>query len=335
LTLGTFMAESAWISRRTAFLLLRITAIASASLFLYSALFLYEDEEKQLQNRLEAIWISLTALETTTLGWQVAFLKRISSVADRALKRLYGPSTMSRQTILVSVLLAVGSLFLSGYLFSDVPTRLIWPAMFFLVFAAVPALTSKPVVVKVWNLLAVPLLLAVLPYVGYPRHAQTIARFFGEFAGLAAGVTAGAIVSVFLAAINQHFLGRIADAPHLAYMAGGIVFEALLSAGIVFVIFIGAFTEFWGHSRILAPVFWAASCNLASALISLLLTVLIFAALVHRLLWPIVKRPVYALGRYGIASPKFKTLLAIASGLLLTAAFPNSKLVLSLTKLLK
>jgi hypothetical protein len=55
-------------------ILLRILAGMAGALLLYVAFFLYEDEEKRIQNRLEQIWKRIDALQSSAMSKEAAFL---------------------------------------------------------------------------------------------------------------------------------------------------------------------------------------------------------------------------------------------------------------------
>ena len=84
-------------------ILLRILAGIAGALLLYVALFLYEDEEARLQNRLDQIWQKINALQSSAMSREVAFLQGVTRTTSAVLDRLLGRELLSIQSIAVSM----------------------------------------------------------------------------------------------------------------------------------------------------------------------------------------------------------------------------------------
>src|SRR5260370_22039767 len=80
-----------------------------------AALFLHENEEGQLQSRLERLWVAVDDLSKAALSRQAAFLQQVSAMANSALNKLFGIKLFSIGAMSASLSLSVGcvSLFLT------------------------------------------------------------------------------------------------------------------------------------------------------------------------------------------------------------------------------
>ena len=83
-------------------------------LLLYVAAFLREDEEGNLQNRLEALWLTIDDLSRGALSRHTAFFQQIAAAALDTLNRLLGPRFLSTQSIGVLSCLSFASISVAG-----------------------------------------------------------------------------------------------------------------------------------------------------------------------------------------------------------------------------
>jgi photosystem II stability/assembly factor-like uncharacterized protein len=89
--------------------LLHIFAGVAGALLLYSALFLYADENKLQQNRLEQIWQEIYALQERALSKKVAFLRVAASSTRTALDFILGKKLLSMRAGTITVLFSLAS----------------------------------------------------------------------------------------------------------------------------------------------------------------------------------------------------------------------------------
>jgi len=75
------------------------------------------------------------------------------------------------------------------------------------------------------------------------------------------------------------------------------------------------------------------AASLFPAITALIIVLLMLAALLHRILWPILARPVYAVYRRGVI--KQSKLLGTVGILSLSFAWPNNPLILLIGKLIR
>src|SRR5580704_3510999 len=88
---------------------LRVTGCILAFFLLYAALFLYEDEESSLQNRLENWWIRLSYRSHEALSKHVLFMQEIFRSASNFMNRLFGQDLLSVRAISVLTCISIAS----------------------------------------------------------------------------------------------------------------------------------------------------------------------------------------------------------------------------------
>jgi hypothetical protein len=99
---------------------LQTVAVVGGIIVCYSALFLYEDEQADVQNALEVWWIRLEDLRKDAVSWHAAFLKTAGDVADVWLARLFGHRILSSRAYAASLLLSLASAHFAGTLITIV-----------------------------------------------------------------------------------------------------------------------------------------------------------------------------------------------------------------------
>ena len=78
---------------------LALLAILGGIMLAYAAAFLYENEERQVADRLAAWWVSLEDLSGGVIPKGRALLRKAFDMADRQLDRLLGPQLFSWQAL--------------------------------------------------------------------------------------------------------------------------------------------------------------------------------------------------------------------------------------------
>jgi hypothetical protein len=86
--------------------LLRSLSVAAGCLLLYVAFFIYEDEQKVLQNVIETAWIRIHDASQGALRIAAQIFSEAAELLTRALDRLFGERTLSLQAFAVSYNLA-------------------------------------------------------------------------------------------------------------------------------------------------------------------------------------------------------------------------------------
>jgi len=81
---------------------LRIVAGLAGGLSLYAALFLYEDEQGRIQNKLEEWWVKLRDQEDSAISRHAAFMRAVARLATHGFDRVFGERVFSFRALWVS-----------------------------------------------------------------------------------------------------------------------------------------------------------------------------------------------------------------------------------------
>lgn len=290
-------------------------------LFISAALFLYEDGEGKIQNVLEESWIRLMYTRDSALSKEAAFIRGIARMAGRGFDSLLGDRLWSFQMVGVSICFSLASFFLVvlvGVSFfphrfpnhpSNIHTLLL--AGVFIFLGALPTLIGGRLAVLVWTVCFVSF--AFMPLVVILRIAYrlwglaSLARLLGI---LFLMVSLNFGFDVLYIVITRRILRMASEMRSVWRMLGIIFLDCLLAAALVF-------GPIEGGAPILRlfPMFGFGIMlvvlgNFVDILACSVVFILMAFMLAHRLLWPLLERPVYACQRYGIIRRK-KMLWAI------------------------
>src|SRR5580704_5214347 len=90
--------------------IVKIICLTVGGLLLAASCLLYEDEEGQIQNRLEVLWITLSDAQSRALSKQVKFTQAVAVLTDRVFDAVFGNKLVSRRSIAISACFSLGSL---------------------------------------------------------------------------------------------------------------------------------------------------------------------------------------------------------------------------------
>lgn len=335
-------------------ILLRILAGIAGALLLYVAFFLYEDEEARIQNRLEEIWKRIDALHSSAISKEAAFLQGVTQTITEFLDDLLGPDILSTRAIGVSMAFSLGS-FLLWNTFGPVstasmlsPATIFWARLLFIVgvFVVLTRIEKKASrsILNGNNLIILGLLCSIFFVYGFV--GMNPEEGLGLYLALGIVVFPGFWVDVLFIAFFRWVLKAISSTATLWTIIGCLVAVAtvgLLLSGpailaslprlhqsFAFNFETVADDRFFNRPHSLEHLVIFVLCqvsttNLVDALCLALLTAMITILLVHRLLWPLIKRPIYAANRKQLI--KNTKLLGALGTMLLLYAFPNNPLV--------
>ncbi len=324
-------------------IIIRIAALAVGVLLLYS-LFLYEDQEraldKRIQNWLSDWWIRIDDAKESSLSAHAAFMREVARLTDAGFNRLFGNRIISFHSFGVSAWYALASLFLAISLepfLNPQPVTLELSAVigislafvvFFIFLGTLPAFSPRPVWLITWGVLVtigVAFLLVALVGVYFTDFTELDLQ--GQDPKIVFRVTAISFFSMLIA-VMVHVMTEtlfIAITRRLLRWGAGLV-SFLRIASLVVLNLVLAFLlikaplllKDWAfewrvahggeyslvdHSIFLILSVFAAS-NLLTALFSIVFIVLGGIMLLHKLFWPVLDRPVYALQKLGFIRRK-------------------------------
>jgi hypothetical protein len=282
----------------------------------------YEDEEGRFQNKLQDWWITLDERRASSLSWSGSFIQAVARLTGNCLDRLFGKRLISPRSVAVSILLSIASFFLAGSIIlalsvAPIPKSPNAPSatsafvlfLRFLAFAIIPAVSESPhlpwktwlprllrlywwALLACWTLQAAPFLIYLL---AFSPHGKVTGAQLLSILALCLGISLLSDVSYI--AFTRWVLRRISKIDRIGQILLAMVLQILfLSALMVLPVYVGSklitFSSVLGLSMFLAIVlnlidaFAAASAFIVAALM-----------LIHRLMWPVLQRPIYAIQR--------------------------------------
>jgi hypothetical protein len=310
-----------------AVLVARVLIACLGFLLIYIALFLHEDEEGKLQNRLEELWVRIDDLQEKALSKQTVFLQELLRLLNRAFDTLLGEKLFSLRSITVSFCYSWASaMFLENCsirlrtgargvsIIADVLDWL-WPVLLFALGTVAGALKGKlytDFMMGLWGFIAGWFCWALWPQ-SHRTYLLGNAIFFGA-------LLLGLICDIAFVALSRRVFRVVAR-----LNKGTTIILVLLANVLVAILYAAPFYYWWFIYTIVPPGFLVtvSSTNLIAVCCALSIILVMLIALIHRLLWPVVSRPVYAMGR-GQLVRQPKLLLSVAI-VLLTWAIPAWK----------
>jgi hypothetical protein len=289
-----------------------------------AGLFLYEDEEGKFQNKVEEWWIKLSDKQNTSRSRVAAFMQEVARLAGRGFDRLFGRSLFSLRVIPVSIYLSFASLFLLILLtvprikYSAGTSRQAAFGMLssFLALGLVPAFFKNKWVLGLWWTVIPGVLLSIsgfLFFVLKTRGART------TFLGISLVVLifiSSLFCDLIYIALTRFILRRISGIDHIPEILLMIFLNLLaLVISVLGPIYAGLWLAKYAPLAG-AMVFFSFAFNSIDLLAGFAALLLATLLLLHRLFWPAVQRPLYAIYRFAPIKEK-KWLVRIGIALLI------------------
>ena len=194
----------------------RVLVVICGSIFIYVAVFLYEDEQGKLQSAIEDLWVKISDLQRA-MSSPAAFMLQVAHFTESAFNRLFGPKLLSFRSAAVSACYSIASICLTiiygayqndrmvaamraahpndiilNTRFSDEYGFLFVPSiaailLFFLVLGTFPAYSNNPRKLKPWffcvGLAVIAAALSLFKWEHYGWHRFFMNRDTGHTAG--------------------------------------------------------------------------------------------------------------------------------------------------------
>lgn len=282
-------------------------------LFINAALFLYEDEEGRIQNKVEEWWIKLNDKGKASRSLAAAFMQEVAKLTGRGFDRLLGKRLLSLRFIFISISFSLASIFL--FVFVLFPLVHNPPAgtsaqaalrlfLFFAAFGLVPAFTKSKVLLGLWWGLIVLTLVEAMDFILFvfstrgagpaARGVSLVMLVFGF--SLLCDLSYIVTVRWLLRRISQ--IDRVYEIV-LQVLVNLLILAILMLGPIFLCLGIGRFSVLAGEVFLYS--FVLNSLNIVVAFAALTLASLL---LLHRLLWPTIERPIYAIQRFALLKNK-------------------------------
>jgi hypothetical protein len=293
---------------------------------IYIGLFLYENEEKQIQDKVAEWWVRIDDKQKSSRARVAAFMQTVAKLTEAGLDFLFGPRLFSFRIIPVSIYLSLASLCIT-LAFSALikppkppqppvkPTDMIWPTVFFVCLAIFPALTKSKILRAVWWSIIPVFLFMTSGFVLFVIRTRGIDAMFVGLQFLLFFFGWSLVCDVGYIALTRLML-RYAQAIDRIAVIIALVIGNFLVLVICFLspIFVGAMLFRYTHSGA-AGIMVSVLCNSIDFFVgSAALFVAVFL-LFHRIAWVVIQRPLYAMYRFFPVRDR-RWLVAMGIGLL-------------------
>lgn len=301
-------------------LLLRGVALGGGLVACYGALFLYENEERLVQNVLEGWWIRIADLRRDLMSRHAAFVLGTASLTRTLLDRVFGLRLFSVRSFAVSVCLSYSSLALlmmsvQAELIRDIesggaskygldPT--LPPSTYFEFFrvlgllGVLSLLSIAAGTLTMFRWLPAASAIGIFAFLAFDRQGS-LAAGFRDLARMfiilvvAMGWSVAAIAAL-RAMITWQSQRRSSIATYLVGLGA-----LLLAPSFTFApAFVGWTLYYHDHRHIGTVILMSSVMNVGICAIVFVFGCSAIALLVHRMAWPVIDRPLYRLARIGV-----------------------------------
>lgn len=307
---------------------LRVVIVIIGVLLIYAAIFLYENEQRKVQNILEDWWLKIDERQRPLLSRHTNFMRNVAYHAASGFDRMFGHKLFSKQSIAVSASYSFASVFLSSFMVilyvvafePDVTStndpRVLRTAIVLLllaglniVLAMLPLFIQSPYKLDLWlaTVIVVDFLILLAIHIIFVLGEGPFFVF-----GLSIGVGLGIMSDIIFIAITRWALRWSAGLESFYKIISMILLNCLIALAFVGIpLFLNDWLPQWMLDNNvgsqtpkeivdLSTMFFAMS-NVLTTLIAFAFLIHALLMLAHKFFWPLIERPVYALQQLGIA----------------------------------
>lgn len=332
--------------RHSVLLLLRTLSFIGGLSLIWIALFLYESKQGVIQNRLENLWIRLDDLQRSFISRHTTFMHIMASSTSAALDQVFGKKLFSARFIGTSTCFSLASIyfFTTFTAFRSLGPRVaaanavLSAGYLFLASARRDVENSKWI--RVWTVIlitSIPLTIVVMSiFFWTPESTQSAMSLLLTLELMLPGTLIGLVIAVvsdvLFVALTRWILRLSSNSKSFLMMTITLFLNCFLALSLFLVplYYQSRFVRYMVHGTTiefnhlyffflnLSLVYaypMAVYSNLYTAIVSTMFIFLALSMLLHRILWPVMERPVYVMQDLGIVRRK-KTLVAIGLGLM-------------------
>jgi hypothetical protein len=311
-------------------------------LLLYVALFLTETDEGLVQNRLEELWINVDDLSRRSLSREAALLQQVSELLKDGLDRLFGEGLFTWKAAATSTGLSAATILL--YIYVSPLSKLNHSLPIFYASIVFAGLAFAPGRFRYLTFLWIPLpvLHELIPMAIFITRRDGFMEFI-RWSGvwdyrnllIPAILNMGGVASdiLFLSA-SRWFLRKAARLESAWKLLGMISLNACLGTVLVSPLLLLSVASHVDTARLadlVASVALIGASNITAAVISGSFLLLLSVVLVHRVFWPVISKPIYAMQRRNLV--KEPRLLGGISVTCLLFAWPHNPLINVIAKI--
>lgn len=289
---------------------LRIIAIIVGLVLVCSATFLYQDENCVIQSKLEELWVRIQDRQKRSISVHVAFTQVVAGLTNSALDRILGTKLISLQSVGVSLCYSYAS-FLMLLLYFDRHVVLERSVLFdninvafYVLLGTFPLLNLKrrTLFLKLWFVVIFVSFIFgdlfeywfILKY-SWPDALSLILETKFFYLGLLIGIGSDILFIMVLRRLLRY--GTVSTSfPRLIAIAGICTFCVLVLflGPIVYEERLSSFEAIY-ESDTHFTIWVAVTSNLCISLIGATFVLLGLMLIAHRIFWPMISRPLYAL----------------------------------------
>lgn len=302
-------------------IILRVLVSIIGFLLIYLALFLYEDEQGKIQNKLENAWVKVNDAQTYSLSKHTVFVNTIAKQLTKILNILFGKRLFSLQAAGVSICFAVSAANLFFIMSSEQSDSggYFYSFLYWMILGILPALIRDSFYIKMWliilNLIIWDDFVSGNLYLAYFASQFNISLMVIISLGILFGVFLACLLFLFSVVIARKSLLKISTSKSFWKTA---IFPILNCIPILVLIGIGyIYFYLMSINNGNAGVFWLILLfsllliNVSFLFPTLLFLLISFFLIFHKFIWGIIDRPIYALQKLDIGK-RTKLLEAIS-----------------------
>ncbi len=304
----------------------KVIAVIGAVCCFYAAIWMYDDKQGRVQNKLEEWWIEFHDRQKRALSAATVLMRGIASFANSCLDVTFGHRLISLRAIIVSAHLSVASLFLSlaaflgtiqvvmgDYVGSPLSSIFEAAASVALATASIglAVLSTRSIRGRLTSMFGFAALLALILYLSELNASfLALSLLLGMVLGLVSDIAFVAVTRLLL-----RWCERLEGATWcLIVLSVNTVLGLVLWVAPILLLFSGSLDE---HRDLRLLNSEALVFNSLDGFISLFLLLIASFLLLHRFLWPFAARTLYAIA----PTPARKALLIVVGLFLLKVGF--------------
>jgi hypothetical protein len=276
---------------------------------LYSAVFLYEDQEGRIQNRIVQWWVKVDDARIVVHSRLEAFVQGVARLTTRGFDQVLGETLISFRFAGVSLCLSIASGLMAlifGAIRAHHPVRgLLLMSVGFVALALLPAFHAGRWVRRFWGLIVISVVLGPLvPFLFfiYSRRGAVTAGHAVIYVSLAFGVSF--VCDICYVGLTRWMLRRVAVNSRVY----GVVLMLVINLLLLTMLLLGPIElgvklcTYWREGgEVILFSFFLNAIDFFAGSAALFLGL---ALLIHRLLWPVLEHPLYALQKYEVIRNK-------------------------------
>jgi hypothetical protein len=269
-------------------------------------LFLYEDEEGKVQNKIEEWWIKLSDKQNVSRSKVAAFMQEVARLTGSGFDLLFGRSLVPLRVVPISIYLSLASLFLlilltvPGVKYSAGTSRqaAFGLLFYFIALALVPAFSQNKWVLGIWWMIIPSVLLGMSGFLIFAFKTRGARSTFRGVGLVVLIFVSSLLLDLFYIALTRYILKRISRIDHIPEILVMIFLNLFaLVIPVLAPIYIGIWLAKYAPqagAMVMASIMF----NFIDFLAGFAALLLAIILLLHRLFWPAVQRPLYAIYRY-------------------------------------